>query len=222
MTLLITGLVLFLGIHSTRIFADDARTRFIAQRGERTWKGLFSLVSAIGIGLIVWGYGQARQQPVVLWASPAWMRHVAMALTLVAFVFITAAYVPFNGIKARLHHPMILGTKTWALAHLLANNTLADVLLFGGFLVWAVLSFRAARARDRAGNVSYPPGNMSATVRTIVVGLFVWAGFAFWAHGYVTGVSLQARAGDPYPVRITEMCSVPLSGNHTSPGRPRI
>jgi uncharacterized membrane protein len=221
MTLLITGLVLFLGIHSARIFAEGARTRFIAERGEATWKILFSLVSAIGIGLIVWGYGQARQQPVVLWSSPAWTRHVAFALTLVAFVLLTAAYVPFNGIKARLHHPMVLGTKTWALAHLLANNTLADVLLFGGFLVWAVLSFRAARTRDRAGNVSYAPGNLSATVRTIIVGVFVWAGFAFWAHGYVTGVALAAGTADGYAVRITEMVSVPLSGSHTSPGRPR-
>jgi uncharacterized membrane protein len=152
-----------------------------------------------------------------LWITPAWMRHVAMALTLVAFALITAYGVPLASsttIQMILHQDR-------ALAHLLPNNT-PPTCCCSAASVWAVLSFRAARARDRAGNVSYPLGNMSATVRTIVVGLFVWAGFAFWAHGYVTGVSLVAAGADPYAVRITEMVSVPLSGNHTSPGRPRI
>ena len=160
----------------------------IAARGENAWKGLYSLVSLAGFVLIVWGYGLARQQPVVLWNPPVGMRHLASLLTLVAFVLITAAYVPANGIKARLRHPMMLGTKLWALAHLLANGNLADVLLFGSFLVWAILGFRAARARDRAANAQAPIGKLSGTLIAIAVGVVLWAVFAFWAHGALIGV----------------------------------
>ena len=188
MTLLILGLVLFLGVHSTRIVAEGWRERFIAQRGANAWKGLYTVVSIAGFALILWGYGQARQQPVVLWASPTWTRHLAALLTVPAFVFLVAAYVPGNAIKARLKHPMVLGVKVWALAHLLANNTLADVLLFGGFLVWAVFSFRAARGRDRALGTVYGPGRVLPTLITVVEGLAAWAFFAFWAHAAWIGV----------------------------------
>jgi uncharacterized membrane protein len=188
MTLLILGLLLFLGVHSTRIVAESWRGRFIAQRGEMAWKGLYTVVSIAGFALIIWGYGQARLQPVVLWASPTWTRHLAALLTLPAFVFLVAAYVPGNAIKAKLKHPMVLGVKVWALAHLLANNTLADLLLFGGFLVWAVLSFRAARGRDRANGTVYAPGRALPTAIAVLAGLAAWAFFAFWAHGAWIGV----------------------------------
>lgn len=188
MGVLLLGLVLFLGVHSTRVFAEGARARFIAQRGEGAWKGLYTLISLLGFALVIWGYGQARQSPTVLWASPVWARHLASLLTLVAFVLLAAAYVPRNGIKARLHHPMVLGVKTWALAHLLANNTVADLLLFGSFLVWAVLSFRAARGRDRTAQTVYPPGSTSGTVTAMVAGVLAWAVFAFWGHAALIGV----------------------------------
>jgi uncharacterized membrane protein len=188
MALLILGLLLFLGVHSTRVFAESWRTGFIAQRGANAWKGLYTVVSLLGFVLLVVGYGAARQQPVVLWASPVWTRHLAALLTLPAFVLLVAAYVPGNSIKARLHHPMVLSVKLWALAHLLANNTLADVVLFGGFLLWAALSFRAARARDRAGAVVYAAGRMGPTLVTVALGLLAWAVFAFWAHRVLIGV----------------------------------
>ena len=188
MGMLILGLVIFLGMHSTRIVADEARGRFIAQRGLNAWKGLYALVSIAGFVLIVWGYGQARLQPVVLWPSPAWTRHLAALLTIPAFVLLVAAYVPRNAIKARLHHPMVLGVKVWALAHLLANNTLADLLLFGGFLAWAVASFTAARKRDNAAGVVYLRGHAGPTVAVVVAGGAAWAGFAFWAHAAWIGV----------------------------------
>jgi uncharacterized membrane protein len=188
MSALIVGLVLFLGVHSVRIFAERWRTAQIAQRGEGTWKGLYSLASAVGLGLIVWGYGLARQDPVALWAPQPWARHLAALLVLVAFVLLTAAYVPKNGIRERVHHPMVLGVKVWALAHLLANHTLADLLLFGSFLVWAVLDFRAARARDRAGHITYAPGSTGATVITLVVGVAAYLVFALWLHAWLFGV----------------------------------
>ena len=148
---LLAGLLLFLGVHSTRVFADDWRTQTRARLGAGAFKGVYSLLSLAGLVLLVWGYGVARQQPVVLWNPPVAMRHVAALLTLFSFVLLAAAYVPGNQIKARLHHPMVLGVKVWALAHLLANGTLADVLLFGSFLVWAIVLFAASRRRDRRG-----------------------------------------------------------------------
>lgn len=188
MGVLILGLVLFLGVHSTRIVADGWRSRMIAARGEPLWKGAYTLLSIAGFVLIVWGYGLARQQPVVLWAAPTWTRHLASLLTLPAFVLLAAAYVPGNQLKARLKHPMLLGVKAWALAHLLANNTVADLLLFGGFLLWAVLCFRAARRRDAATGRVDAPGTPMGTVLAVVIGLAAWAGFAFWAHAAWIGV----------------------------------
>jgi uncharacterized membrane protein len=188
MTFLILGLVLFLGVHSVRVFAEPWRSGFIARRGANAWKGVYSLLSLAGFALLLWGYGQARLQPVLLWVPPSGVRHLAALLTVPAFVLLAASYVPGNSIKARLHHPMILGVKVWALSHLVANGTLAQVLLFGSFLLWAVLSFRAARQRDRAAGTVYPPGRMGATVVTVVVGLLAWAVFAFWAHGVLIGV----------------------------------
>jgi uncharacterized membrane protein len=188
MSLLILGLVIFLGVHSVRIVADDWRTRMRSRLGEGAWKGLYTVLAIAGFVLIVWGYGLARQQAVVLWSPPTGLRHLAALLTLAAFVLLAAAYVPRNGIRARVHHPMVLGVKVWALAHLLANGTLADVLLFGSFLVWAVLSFRAARRRDRVAGTTYPPGSAAGTVGAVVVGLLAWAVFAFWAHEAWIGV----------------------------------
>jgi len=189
MTLLILGLILFLGVHSARVFAEPWRQGFIARRGEMAWKGVYSGVALVGIVLLSIGYGQARQQPVVLWPSPGWTRHLAALLTLVAFVMLAAAYVPRNHVKAALKHPMVLGVKVWAFAHLVANNTLADVLLFGGFLVWAVLSFRAARGRDRAAGTVYPAGEWLRTAIVVFVGVGAWAAFAMKLHLSLIGVA---------------------------------
>jgi uncharacterized membrane protein len=188
MAVLILGLVLFLGVHSTRIVADGWRTATIARIGEKPWKGLYTLASIAGFVLIVVGFGLARRNPVYLWEAPMGMRHLAGALLLVAFVLLAATYVPRNAIKVKLHHPMVLAVKVWALAHLLANGNLADVVLFGAFLVWAVFSFRAARGRDRAAGTVYPPGTASGTAITVAVGIAAWAVFAFWAHGLLFGV----------------------------------
>lgn len=190
---LVLGLVLFLGVHSVRIVADGWRTQTLARVGEMPWKGLYSVVSAVGLALIVWGYSQARQQPIVLWVPPIGMRHAAALLTLIAFVLLAATYVPRNALKARLHHPMVLGVKVWALAHLLSNGTLADVLLFGSFLLWAVLSFSTARRRDRAQGTVYPHSTAVGTVATVLVGAAAWAAFAFWAHAWLIGVAPLGR-----------------------------
>jgi len=188
MLVLVLGLIVFIGTHSARIFADPWRTAVIARSGAGRWKLLFTLLSLIGFVLIIWGYGQARTAPIPVWMPPVWARHLTGLLVLLAFVLVAAAYVPGNAIRARLHHPMILGVKTWAFAHLIANGSLAGIVLFGTFLVWAVLSFRAARRRDRAAGTVYPAGTVAGTAVAIVAGLIAWAAFAFWLHGALIGV----------------------------------
>lgn len=189
MTVLILGLILFLGPHSVRIVAEPWRTQMLHRLGEKPWKGLYSLVSLIGFALIIWGYGLARYNPVVLWQPPVAMRHIASLLTLASFILLTAAYVPGNSIKARLRHPMILGVKLWAFAHLLANGMAADLVLFGAFLLWAVLDYRAARERDREQSISYGQGKLVPGIVAVVIGTLLWAAFAFWLHRWWIGVA---------------------------------
>jgi uncharacterized membrane protein len=188
MTYLILGLVIFLGVHSIRIFADGWRSRTIARLGEKAYKGIYTLLSLLGFALIIWGFGQARETPSLLWLPPAGLRHVAALLNVVAFVFLAAAQVPKNSIKARVHHPMVLGVKTWAFAHLVSNGNLAHVVLFGAFLVWAVVDFISARRRDRAQGIQYPAGTTSGTALTVLSGVVVAGVFAMWLHGLLIGV----------------------------------
>ena len=188
MVYLILGLVLFLSVHSVRIVAEGWRTQTLKRLGNRTYKGIYIILSLLGLGLIVWGFGLARETPSMLWMPPRGMRHPAALLTLIAFVLLAAAYVPRNAIKARLHHPMVLAVKTWALAHLLCNGSLAHVILFGSFLAWGVANFIAARKRDRALGTSYPSGTLVGTVSTVAVGLIAWAAVAFWLHGWLIGI----------------------------------
>jgi uncharacterized membrane protein len=188
MTYLILGLILFLAVHSVRIVADDWRTRTIARVGEGTWKGIYSLLSIAGFALLVWGYGQARLGSMVLYDPPTFTRHIAGLLMLVSLVLVAAAYVPGNHLKAALGHPMLLGIKLWAFAHLLANGRLADVVLFGAFLVWAVVDFIAARGRDRAAGTVYPAGHAMRTVLTVFAGAAAWVALVLGLHLWLIGV----------------------------------
>lgn len=188
MTVLVLGLVLFLGMHSVRIVADGWRGARVAAMGLGPWKGLYSLVSLIGLVLIVWGFGLARQAPVDLWHPPAWTRHLASLLTWVAFVLIVAAYVPRSRLRAAIGHPMVAGVKLWALAHLLSNGRLADVVLFGAFLLWAVLDFRSARRRDRVSGAPARAGLWANDLVTVVVGTVAWYVFAMYLHQPLIGV----------------------------------
>lgn len=188
LSVLIAGLVIFLGAHSTRIFAEAWRADRIARIGLNRWKGLYSLVSLAGFALIVWGYAMTREHPLPVWDPPAWTRPVAAVLTVFAFILVTAAYVPANRIKAALGHPMILGVKVWAFAHLISNGRLGDVVLFAAFLIWAVLDFRAARQRDRASATRYPAGTVARDLATIVIGLVASWVFAQYLHAWLIGV----------------------------------
>jgi uncharacterized membrane protein len=194
---LLLGLVLFLGVHSLRVFAPEWRARMLSNLGEKKFKGLVSIASLVGFVLIIHGYGLARLTPQVLWVPPVATRHIAVLLMLFAMIFLVATYFPGNHIKARLHHPMVVSVKVWSVAHLIDNGMAADVLLFGGFLVWAVLDFRAARQRDRAAAppsvetklVETKPVTLLATVMTIAIGAGLWFGFVAYLHLKLFGVS---------------------------------
>lgn len=188
MSILIIGLVTFLGTHSVRIYADDWRTQQIAQLGLNRWKGLYSLVSIIGFVLLVWGFGLARQHPVLLYAPPAWLRHLNALFTLVAFILIAAAYAPRNHLRATIHHPMLAGVKVWAVGHLLATGMLHDVVLFGAFLLWAIVNFAASRRRDRRAGTVYSSGTLAGDAATVIIGIVAWVVFAFWLHPLLIGV----------------------------------
>ena len=188
MTVLLLGLVVFLGIHSVSIVAPAWRDAQVARRAA-AWKGIYSVVSAIGLALIVIGYGMARQSPVVLWAPPVWSRHLALLLMVPAFVLLLATYLP-GRISMATKHPMLLAVKIWATAHLLANGTVADLLLFGGFLAWAVVD--RISVKRRAGGASGPPARPGKPMNdaiAVVGGLAVWALFVFGAHRWLFGVS---------------------------------
>lgn len=182
MGILIVGLVVFLGSHSVRIFADEWRTRQMSKVGENAWKGMYSLVSIAGFVLIVWGFGQARQHPVLLYVPPIWLRHLNALLTLAALILVAAAYVPRNHLKAAIGHPMLAGVKVWAFGHLLATGMLHDLVLFGSFLAWAVVNFVVSRRRDRLLGVTYPAGTITGDLLMLAAGIGAWAAFAFWAH----------------------------------------
>lgn len=189
MSLLLLGLVLFLGVHSLRVLAGGWRQQTIARIGEGPWKGLYSLVAIAGFVLIVIGYGQARPDSPQLWMPPLWAHHLAAALTIPAFVLLVAAYMPRNRIRARLGHPMLLAVKLWAVAHLLSNGRLVDVVLFGAFLAWAVLDFASARRRDRRSGRQPAAGTLAGDAATVGLGLVLWFVFARWLHPWWIGVA---------------------------------
>ena len=189
MAFLILGLVVFLASHSVRIFADDARTRFIAQRGENAYKGLYTVASLIGLVLIIYGYATARAAgPAVLYDPPIWMRHITV--TLMWFSFVALSAMKGKGwINSRLKHPMLVGIKIWAFAHLLANGDVASVVLFGAFLAWAVVDRISAkrRAGEADAHPKYPFGRPD--IIAIVAGSVLYVIFLFWAHQWLIGVS---------------------------------
>ncbi|HCE38799.1 MAG: NnrU family protein [Alcanivorax sp.] len=191
MTIMILGLVVFLGVHSIRIVAEPWRQARIQQMGLMAWKGLYSVVALIGLVLVIWGYGQTRLDPVWVWQPPTALRHLTLLLMIPAMILLVAAYVPGNALKARLGHPMLLAVKVWALAHLLANGRLSDIILFVAFLVWAVLAFRAARRREPAAGGG---DRGAATLITMVLGLVLYGLFAGVLHAWLIGVPVMPGA----------------------------
>ncbi len=191
MGLLILGLIIFFAAHSVSIINEPWRDRVAAKIGEWAWKGLYSLVAVVGLVLIVKGYGLARYYPVLLYTPPVWLRHLAILLLVPVFPLFLAAYFP-GRIQAATKHPMLVATKLWAVAHLLANGMLADTLLFGAFLVWAVVDRISLKRRTPQPVPGAPPGKLNDII-VVVVGLGLYVAFVLWLHTWLIGVSPIGR-----------------------------
>ncbi|MEQ8183246.1 MULTISPECIES: NnrU family protein [Marinobacter] len=187
MATLIVGLVLFLGVHSLSIVNEPLRNRLHNSLGEGAFKGLYSLAALVGLVLIVWGYGNARLDPTVIYTSPGWLRHLAMLLLIPVFPLLLATYFP-GKIKAKLGHPMLVAVKLWALAHLLANGMLHDLLLFGSFLAWAVVDRISLKRRTQRLIATLPASKANDAI-AVVGGLAVYAVLVMWAHQWLFGVA---------------------------------
>jgi uncharacterized membrane protein len=191
MTLFITGLVLFLGVHSISIVNASWRDGAVARMGMASWQAVYSLASLAGFVLLVYGYGMARQHSVVLYVPPVWLHHLALLLLIFVFPLLFATYLP-GRIKAATKHPMLVATKTWALAHLLANGSLVDVILFGAFLAWAVADRISLKRRAPVPVPGAPSGKFNDVI-AVLLGLGLYAAFLFGVHTWLIGVSPLAK-----------------------------
>jgi uncharacterized membrane protein len=189
MAILVLGLVIFLGLHSTRIVSESGREKAVARFGEGPWKGIYSLLSAVGFVLIVWGFAEARWTAPALWTPFPGARHATSLLMLIALVLLAAYLFKQSHITAWVHHPMVWAVVAWSVGHLIANGSAADAVLFGAFLVWAAADLVSSYARDRRDGVVYPEPKWSATIGAVVLGFAFWAVIVFWLHYWLFGVA---------------------------------
>lgn len=184
---LIAGLVLFFAAHAPAI-VRGGRDRLREAWGMTGYRGAVSILALLGIGLIVWGFHDYRLGGYIqLWDPPVWTRHLAFLITLPVFILLIAGFLPGH-IKARLGHPILAAIKFWALAHLLANGDLGGILLFGSFLVWAVLTRIAAKRRGERAVVANPAWPADAVA--VVGGVALWALVLTRLHTLLIGVPL--------------------------------
>jgi uncharacterized membrane protein len=185
--ILVLGLAVFIGVHlvTTR---RDYRAALIARFGEGPYKALYSVLSIVGVVLIAWGFARYRAQGYIpVWEPPRWTRHVTVALVWPAIICIVAAYIP-GGIKRTLKHPMLVGVKLWAVAHLVSNGDLGSIILFGGILAWAVVDRVSLKRRSDPGGPVIPSGGMAKDILAVLVGTVIYLALGFWFHPYVVGV----------------------------------
>ena len=193
MTTLIIGLALFLGVHSVSIVNAAWRDNVVARIGKGPWQGLYSLVAAAGLVLVVYGYGVARQDPVILYVPPLWLRHLTLGLMIPVFVLLLAPYFP-GRIQTTARHPMLLATKLWALAHLFANGTLADVVLFGSFIAWAGMDRVSMKRREQREVPGASPSKWNDLI-VLALGLIIYAVMVGGAHLRLIGMPVGTPWG---------------------------
>lgn len=191
MILLLTGLVLFFAAHSVSIVSEPWRNRMVERMGEIPWKIAFAVISVLGVVLMAKGYGDARLDPVWIYTTPTWFRHLAMLLLLPVFPLFLASMLP-GRIKSAAKHPQLVSIKLWAFAHLLVNGTLADILLFGSFLAWAVADRISMKGRTQRATPTAPPSKMNDVI-AVAAGLGIYLLFVFWLHGSLIGIPLIPR-----------------------------
>lgn len=188
MTELLAGLVLFLGMHSVSIAAPEWRNRVVERIGIAPWQGAYAVISLIGLILIVRGYGDLRNQTVILYQLPRWVHAITTVLMVPVFPLLLAAYLP-GAIRSAVRHPMLVAVKLWAFAHLLANGSVADVILFGSLLTWAVADRISLKRRPPKENPSLPPGPWNDVI-VVVGGLVLYALMLNGGHQLLIGMPL--------------------------------
>ncbi|MDW9488036.1 NnrU family protein [Sinorhizobium meliloti] len=189
MAILVLGIIIFLGMHLVRVVAPGFRAGIIDSRGKGTWMGLYTIVSLVGLCLIIYGFSQARGETGMLYDPPTFLRHIALLLMLVAFIVLAAGFLPAGRIAVALKHPQVLSIKIWALAHLLANGETSSVLLFGSFLAWAVILRISLKRRERAGEKVLPVFKSARNdVLAVVIGLVAFVLFVSKLHELLIGV----------------------------------
>ena len=191
MLTLVVGLLVFIIVHLAPT-APDVRRSLVERFGEPAYKLAFSLVSALGLALIVYGFAKLHATPgknPELWTPPHAMRHVTMLLMLIAFVLLAAAYIP-SRIRTAVQHPMLAAVKLWAFAHLLVNGDLASIVLFGSFLAWAIYDRISVKRRAALGPLGARTGGLAGDVAAVAVGVGLYLIMLLWGHARLIGVPL--------------------------------
>ncbi|CAN7429685.1 NnrU family protein [Pararhizobium sp. LjRoot255] len=190
MTLLLLGIVIFLGMHLVRVVAPGLRASVIERQGKGAWMGIYAVISLVGLLLIIYGFGEARAVTGMLYNPPVFLKHISLLLMLLAFICLAAGFLPAGRIAVAVKHPQILSIKIWALAHLLANGETSSVLLFGSFLAWAVILRISLKRRQRAGEKVLPVfRSASNDLLAVIIGVVVYGLFVWKLHEWLIGVA---------------------------------
>ncbi|MGJ8647253.1 MAG: NnrU family protein [Marinomonas colpomeniae] len=189
MLILVVGLAIFFAVHCVRLFIPDWRKMVVTKAGLMSWRVRFGMLSLLSIGFIFMGYGQARLAPVWLWFPPVFMPHITSLIMFVALFFFCSAVVPKTTLRRVTGYPLYLAVKLWAFAHLLSNGNLADVLLFGSFLIWAIASYAIFRSRDRKAGVKAEESNIRFDLIALGFTFVSWFAIVLFFHKAVIGVS---------------------------------
>ena len=190
LSIMILGLAIFIGVHLVTVMRER-RAGLVAQLGENGYKIVYSLLSAVGLALIVYGFARYRAgEWVEIWSPSNWTKHLAALLVLFAMIMAVSAYARGH-IYERLKHPLLAATKLWALAHLIANGDLGSIILFGSILGWAVVDRISLKRRTDPGAPPIPTGGWPRDVAAIIVGTLVYLALVYWFHPAVVGVSVM-------------------------------
>ena len=196
MALLVFSIVLFLVLHSLRIFAPQWRERTIKRMGVHAWRGVYSLLSIASLVLLIYAFSASRSVTPMLYTPPMFTTHITLTLMLIAMILLMASILPAGKIAVWVKHPMVTSVKVWAFAHLLSNGELNSVLLFGGFLIWAVLVRISAKRRTRAGEkVVRDFVSTQYDIASVIGGIALYAVILLYLHQMLIGVSPLAAAG---------------------------
>lgn len=196
MALLIISIILFLGLHSVRVFAPEWRQRTIARMGLKAWRGLYSLLSIASLVLLIYAFGASRAETPILYVPPMFMVHITLTLMLISMILLMASILPAGRIAVWVKHPMVTAVKVWAFAHLLSNGELNSVLLFGAFLAWGVMVRISAKRRARAGEkVVRDFVSTQYDVAAVISGIALYAVILLYLHEMLIGVSPLAAGG---------------------------